>query len=328
MHEEIAVSSGGRYWGRGLTEQEILGPVPEPPSFGEAIEAVRERVRRQIGKVTVPKDLSRAHPATSRLLQEDERRREKLRTSLFVLPWHGPLFDSAYERRRLRILNSFFIALTRAGGKPWVCGRNAEEIGVAVHQQNVLLKLDAPPLPRRTSRGDGSPQEGKSSRLRLSILTGSGAQDERITWEDGDAGRVERQMAEIAAEILTAAEVQYRESRIQLHAWRIQLKAQLEEERRIRHAEAERKERERQAALAKERVHRLLTQAASLRQANDIRAYVEAALAAVVGRGAPVDAEALDRWSAWALAEADRIDPVISRAFLAEVGPADGSPAT
>jgi hypothetical protein len=34
------------------------------------------------------------------------------------MSWDDPLFDSPFERRRLRILNSLFLAAARMNGKP------------------------------------------------------------------------------------------------------------------------------------------------------------------------------------------------------------------
>jgi hypothetical protein len=75
----------------------------------------------------------------------------------------------------------------------------------------------------------------------------------------------------------------------------------------------ERKERERQEALERERVARLLADAERLRQADAIRAFL-----ADVGRRLSSEAgvERYDAWSAWALAQADRIDPTHDLAFL------------
>ena len=60
----------------------------------------------------------------------------------------------------------------------------------------------------------------------------------------------------------------------------------------------------------------MLDEAASLRRAIDIRAYVDAVKAAVANENSSISAEELLRWSKWALAAADRIDPVKSARFI------------
>jgi hypothetical protein len=56
----------------------------------------------------------------------------------------------------------------------------------------------------------------------------------------------------------------------------VQRKARLEEEARNYQLQLEREERERQRQLGQGRIDRLLDEAASLRRASDIRAYVDA----------------------------------------------------
>jgi hypothetical protein len=98
--------------------------------------------------------------------------------------------------------------------------------------------------------------------------------------------------------------------------WRVQRKAGLEEEARNRQLELEREERERRERLEQARIDRLLDEAELLRRATNIRAYVAAVKAIVANETASISAEEMQRWSKWALAEADPIDPVISTRFL------------
>jgi len=79
--------------------------------------------------------------------------------------------------------------------------------------------------------------------------------------------------------------------------------------------QAERAERERQKRLEQARIDRLLKSAAAFQQAGVIRKYVEAIRATQTDNSA-CSREALERWSQWALAEADRIDPVVGCRFL------------
>jgi hypothetical protein len=142
MPDEVVVGGGGYYWSQGLTEAEILGPLPPPPSFAEPITEVRHRVRKLIGKVSIPKTFNKIHPLISRLLEEDERRREKQRTSSYTFSWDAPLFDAPLERRRLRIVNSLFLAVANAGAKPFIRGRDAQELGITIGEQHVSFALN------------------------------------------------------------------------------------------------------------------------------------------------------------------------------------------
>ena len=315
MVDEIDIPARNAYAYRGWSEAEILGPIPDPPTFDEPVESVRERVRMQIGRVAVARDLSNRHVTIARLLQEDEIRAEKQRTASFVLPWQKPLFDTPLARRRLRILNALFLATARAGGVGYISEREDESIGISVHQQHVAIKLAEAPKRRRRSVA-GEPLKREKPVLRLAILHGYGGNTERASWEDNDT-MLEAHIGEIAVEVIVTAELQHREHCVRLHDWRVERKAELEAERRRQEAEAERKRREREAALAKERVDRLLARAKALTDACAIRAYVEAVCSAPAVIA--VDAGALVSWRAWALQQADRLDPLISGAFLTDL---------
>jgi L-fucose isomerase-like protein len=69
---------------------------------------------------------------------------------------------------------------------------------------------------------------------------------------------------------------------------------------------------ERLAAMEAQRLADLRRSGELLREANDIRALVETVKAAVVAGEQPIDADALVEWEIWALAYADRVDPVRS----------------
>jgi hypothetical protein len=309
MQDEVFVGRGGYPGYYGATDAEILGPLPDPPTFDEPIESVRERARKMIRKASVPRDFSRAHPAISAILQEDERRREKQRSSPFTLAWDKPLIDSPLVRRRLRILNGLFIATGRAGGKGRIGGDELEDVSITVHHHHVSLNL-APPPQRRQRSAEARSQKGKALGLRLSIVGGN---DDRMSWEDGET-TLESQVTEIAVEVIVTAEVHFREHCLRIHEWLIERKANLEARLRKEKAEAEQRERERIDALAKARTDRLLAEATSLTQANAIRAYVETVCSAAVDASVPPDE--LQQWRAWALEQADRLDPVVYGAFL------------
>jgi hypothetical protein len=61
-------SAAARYWYNQLTDEEILGPLPDPPTFPEDIALVRDRVGKILGKVSVGKVITIRHPAISRLI--------------------------------------------------------------------------------------------------------------------------------------------------------------------------------------------------------------------------------------------------------------------
>ncbi|NEU96926.1 hypothetical protein [Bradyrhizobium uaiense] len=324
MSDEIYL--GARYyWQRTPTNEELLGPLGEPPAFAEDISEVRDEIRKIIGKVTVGRVMTLQHRVISRLLAEDEARREKQKTSAYAFSWHKPVFDSPFEQRRLRLLNALFLAVARCGGKPEVRGDQAREISITVHQTRIALSFDRPKVSGRRSDADSSSSGSKSNPLRLAIVGGYEREQERTAWQDGEERPLEQRMSDIAVEIVTAAEASYREGCMRDFEWRGQRKAQLEEELRQRQLELERKERERHEKLAQARIDRLLEEATSLSRAADIRAYVRAVEQAAEREGIVAPADAVATWVHWALSQADRIDPVKNGRFLQGIESDDSS---
>ena len=238
MDDEVLVGGSGQYWHRSWTQEELLGPLPAAPVFSEPIEAVRDRIAKTVGKVTAPRNVKAWHPAISRLLAKDEERREKQRSSRYSFSWDAPLFDSPFERRRLRILNSLFLAAARMDGKPEIRGREAEEIYISFHQQHIVISLGRPKAPRGRGRVlPRNPDSGDKS-LRLVIRDSMHSDSERMSWQDEDEKPLEHHLTEITIEIVLTAERQYREGAVRQHEWRVERKAQLEEEERQRRLEA------------------------------------------------------------------------------------------
>ena len=122
-------------------------------------------------------------------------------------------------------------------------------------------------------------------------------------------------MTDIAIQVILTAEIQYRESALRQYQWRVQRKAELEEEERKRKLEAELAEKERQKRIEQGRVDRLLRDAAAFHQAGTIRKYVEA-IRSTQARESASSPNEVEQWSQWALAQADRIDPAIGGRFL------------
>lgn len=314
MDDEVLIGAGAGYWHERWTEEELLGPLPPPPEFEEPIEGVRERIAKTVGKLTVPREPRSWHPAVDRLLKEDDQRRERQRASSFPSSWDAPLFDTPFERRRLRVLNTLVLAAGMMNGKPAISDHEGRSIHFSFYQRQVGIRLNR--LKRPTGRGyaANSPDADETT-LSLSILESTGSENARISWQDDEQGKVETRITEIAIQIILTAELQYREGAIWSYQWRVQRKAELEEEERERKRQAERAERERQKRLEQARIDRLLKDAAAFQQAGAIRKYVEAIRSTQAQDGA-CSAEELERWSQWALAEADRIDPAVRGGFL------------
>jgi hypothetical protein len=193
-----------------------------------------------------------------------------------------------------------------------VTGRDVREINIRIHQTSVPVSLDRPSKGRGKGAGHG---HGGPDRLRFAILARYDREQERASWQDAE-GSLERFIEEISVEVVTSAEISYRENCVSAFEWRVRRKAQLEEDARQHQLQLECEARQRQEQLEQARIDRLLDEAASLRRATDIRAYVDAVKAAVASESTSVPPDVIERWSTWAHAQADRIDPVRSARFL------------
>lgn len=291
-------------------------PEPAAPTFDEPLDSVRARVAKSLAPISIKTRLEILHPAIKALLDKDDALREKQKT----YSWYQPQFDAPAERRRLRILNAVFLALgsQRYGGS--VRGEKAREIHVRIGQSSIELALE--PIQVRGGRSDdGAATKGKE-RLRLGLLDGHDRYPPkvgRVLAEDTPERPIERAIREVVVDLIVLGEEQYRQHQRSHHKWRLEDRLRRIAEAKKQREEAERKERERIAALEKARVDRLLGEAASLRQAEQIRAYVSAVEQRLRQSGDHADPEAFNRWKSWALAQADRIDPVLSGQFLRDL---------
>lgn len=310
----IGIDNSATY---GFPEDQIVNEEAcSPPTFSEGIPDLTVRIRKLVGKVVVTKSLARPHRLIARLLEEDEHRREKQQSSPYAWSWGNPIFDSSFERRRLRILNTVFLALERYGMKPSFRGHEARQLSVQIGEQHVSFSLDCATKRGQSSRVVSSQDKSSSERMRFLIPSWRGDTEVRKSLEDDGDAMIEDRLEDIVVELIIAGEAQYRELLHHHHEWSLQRKAELEEAARRRIEEEERHEREKQIKAQNERIERLLNEASALRQAIDIRAYVEAVRATNALVDNPQPRENVEEWTTWALAEADLIDPIRSGRFL------------
>lgn len=103
------------------------------------------------------------------------------------------------------------------------------------------------------------------------------------------------------------------------HQWRCEDQSRKMREATVaaEKAEADRITNEKAAAAA--RVGALIDGAAALERAAAIRRYVAAVRSQCLERREVTSLDKLEKWVAWALSEADSIDPVVSRRFVADL---------
>src|ERR1700740_2501503 len=99
----------------GSLPPELKAPITGAPGVEgepESMDVLAKRFRKRLGKA-LSRDLTRADPAIANLLKRDETIGQKMTSSSFY--WEKPLFDSPYEHRRQRVLNSIFLAFAGVG---------------------------------------------------------------------------------------------------------------------------------------------------------------------------------------------------------------------
>ena len=318
-NDVVVVRPFDRYWFSKSKMKQLYPPPRTPPEFPEPIEAVRERIAKAIGEISVPDQVRLWHPAIDHWLKEDEKCRQRLMAGFSGYSFDKPQLDTPFQQRRLRILNSLFFTTQKMNGYPWVSFREGRYIDIGfcscIHHPNIRLALDPQEQSKRRGRSVVAQSRSSETKLALSIRCRSDFDADRMTWQDDDEGEIETRMTEIAVEVILTAEIQYREVMNERYQLTVQRRIEIEEKLRQRKIARARAEKKRLRKIERARISRLLRDAGAFQQANKIRNYVEAIRSSQACDGFSATDE-FERWSQWALAQADRIDPAHGSAFL------------
>jgi hypothetical protein len=133
------------------------------------------------------------------------------------------------------VLNTLVLAAGMMNGKPSISDHEGRNIHFSFHQRHIANQLDRLKHARRRGNAANS-VDADETKLSLSILQSLGSESVRIAWQDDDHGKLETRVTEIAVQIILTAELQYREGTVRSYEWRVQRKAELEEEERERSA--------------------------------------------------------------------------------------------
>jgi len=309
--DEVTVR-GYRHASTWLSDEELLSmPVPPMPSFIEDLGIVTERARKLLRKVPRTGSLTHPHPLIAPLLAGDEQRRQKELTSEWT--WDKPLFDTPMEKRRLRLLNRLFLAFSRCGCPPSLRGKDARELGVAVGDCRVSFTLDPPGTTRNNHAGAIIRRVKHSDKLEINVTWPQLSADLApipTNWTDRKDSRLEDQLTDIAVGLLIAGEWAYRSGCIRQRNWLIGRKQEVEQRLRREQEERDHIDRARQLKAERDRRNKLFAEAAAWRKASEFRNFVNAVASTQQAGGADEAQTEFMEWSTWALAEADRIDPL------------------
>ncbi|WP_340671068.1 hypothetical protein [Bradyrhizobium ottawaense] len=301
--DRIGQTKYNNYWDPDWAEKFKDITIPPAPTFDEDLCSVEERCRKLVGDIRCRRKFEPAHPLVAKLLAHDEERRKEF------TKWHynscAPKYDGGTARRRLLIINALFLAATRLGCRPSMnTSKYVEEPGgnrdlwITIGQAHVGFTIE--PIK--------SKKVGHSDRLCLSFGSERLGTKTNRCWQDNNESQLENQLTEILVQMLLTAETSYRDRLVQRREWIINRRSEAEAELKRQLDEAERKARELQERLERERIRRLLSQAKALDRANQIRTYVESARLRFAE--VPMTQAEFEKWASWAQREADRIDPL------------------
>jgi hypothetical protein len=154
---------GGNSWSR-YVEAKIDDPPPSEPVFDETMEGVRQRAEKAVGRVAAVRDFSAPHPAIRQILDDEAQRAEKVKASPYPSAWDQPRFEGPINLRRLRLLNSIALGVSKSGLR--VSLLNKEDATLSVHSDVESLPLMARKL---TTKGKNAEADKC-----LSIVVGVG----------------------------------------------------------------------------------------------------------------------------------------------------------
>ena len=296
-------------------------PPPEP-KYNETLEEVKQRLSRDVSTSLLKVSMSPTLPGLEKLLADDKLRGEKWRADGSQF-WNEPYFTSKFEKRRFRIINTVLCALQKRGGKPSIRGKDPGIFRVEIGAVTIELAIDEAKQPRNMSwhdrqwRSHSRPDRSVTDKLMVEIHTGAGdLPGVQLKWVETDAKPIEECLSDVVVNVLLAAEAWMRAS----ERWRYDQyfvdKAEAERKaaaRAVAHAKAES---DRKLAERVWAVDELRSQVADANFARDVRHYVASVKDQVESHGDCEVKSAFVIWSEWATAIADRIDPVLSLAFV------------
>lgn len=281
-----------RYGSHRLTDEDL-----QPPTFSESIEELLQAALPRLGHISALRDLVHPHPGLSKVLRAEAGRRQKYETHKWDL--YRPYFDDPAHQRQMRIVNSLLHAFDRLGCSGWMSDR----------AEWVQGRGTAHDITGHVGFGGTSVSFGFVETKNGGLVLAIASKTAPVEWRDEPRRPLERQLDDIARGLLESAECQRRADAQWRHQWALEQKAEQEREERARRDAAERKRVEEEARKRQLARDRLLAMAADHRAANDIRSLVIALKQQPELAAQDLDS-AFAAWCSFALAQAQRIDPV------------------
>jgi hypothetical protein len=288
-------------------------PMPSGGPFSskfipEDIEELRANELAALGRVRVPNTLDGGHAGLFEIRKREEKRQAKHAQTGYL--YDSPYFDNPLDKRRLRLLNALYLALSKRGHGGSAYERDGIIHAVAsVGDMGIGVEISVAGRHRtEVRRGYHRPAADLPATTPLQLQINPGFDNKALeVWRDDDDGKLEAKVAAIAADVVVAGEVLFRRSL-----------REAEEAVEARRAADEKRRRAELAELNRRRLDDLNLSGELLRKAQDLRALV-ARVREEMETGAGADPHRIIAWERWALAEADRLDPVLSGQILSHL---------
>jgi hypothetical protein len=282
------------------------------------IAAVSAEIQAAVRAIKVPATLTSPHPIVARLLKQDSLRAPSKHEFGYLSDYYGPKFAKPIQQRRLRILSCVLAELERLGCKIRGSTHAGEQFSIRIGGRwtYILFAVEGGSSRTQYYRDRQSYKQSDAERLRFDLTDDDrGYKPPARTWRE-DHGPLEHRCSEIVCGIFLQVEEDARKWALWLHNDKIQQRAREAKEAKLaaEKAEVDRIAREKAAAAA--RIKQLIDGADALERAARIRRYVASVRTETAKRADSASTESLEAWADWALAEADRIDPVVSGQFL------------
>jgi hypothetical protein len=213
-------------WSWGPDPVDLSTPDPPIPTFAETLEALAARLRAQLGTVRRTRDLEGAHPRIQKLLDADGQRRARQAESRYPT-FDDPVFETSFEKRRLRALNSLLRALDRLNVNVSIDGREARTLVAHVGDFSVGFTIEGVSVKTTSTQ-----PKAVSGPMRCQLMALCGGEQPIETWTDVEGQALESRLGDIAVAIVVHGERVCRSSAQHHRDWVIKRKAEIAEEER------------------------------------------------------------------------------------------------
>ncbi|HUW07773.1 MAG TPA: hypothetical protein VMW01_16115, partial [Williamwhitmania sp.] len=199
-------------------------------------------------------------------------------------------------------------SLLRNSQKPYLRATEAIELGVIVGDTRISFEIGV--INQKLQSNANKNKSRARTDFRLEIIHHYEIPESQTIWQDEGDINLEDQIRNISAGLLIAGEFLYRAQQQRNYNWLVARKAEHEEEKRVEREKLERDRLERQLHLERKKRRQLISDVLGWRRADEIREFVAEVNTRADSSIQPETLEKLQRWSVWALNEADMMDPM------------------